>query len=162
MYETKTELLENFKTIPVDQQNKIIHIRDWTQKCPKNFYPKKSYNLESNCFVCTSINELQPHHLTYVPVEEFLTVCNGCHSFVHEKHIRYKVTIEERKIHALFLERFNNPTVEDKEYQFKHTHRCKWGKCSECNRVCLLRKRKIEAIKFRIEENRWRWTNANR
>jgi hypothetical protein len=146
-HESKAELIEAFKQLPEKQQAKIIHIRNWTQKFPKGFTLKHYPKLERNCFVCDSSEMLQPHHITYTPKEDWITVCNRCHSFIHEKHIRYKDTPEDKATRIEIHRRITNPTIEEIRERFKFTNRCGKGKCKSCNLNCRLRRDYIKVIK---------------
>jgi hypothetical protein len=149
-YETKKQLLIEFTKIPQEQQSKINHIKNWTQKLPPGFRSKNNYKLENNCFVCSTTEKLQPHHITYTPIEDYITVCNRCHSFIHEKHIRYKDTKRDKELRQQSYNRIYHPTIEDKRYRFKYTTRCRLGTCRKCSINCKVRKDYIDVIKTDI------------
>ena len=144
---SKAAILENFLKLPIEQQNKITHIREWTQKLPKGFSSVLKITLEKNCFICKSNRELQPHHITYTPIEEAITVCNTCHSYIHEKKINYKRTIEQIESSRQIREHILHPTIEDKRERFKFTNRCGMGKCRTCSLNCKMRQDYIDVIK---------------
>lgn len=154
-YETKAELLEAFNKLPEKQQAKIIHIRNWTQKFPRGFRPSNTTGkLEKNCFVCDATHELQPHHITYTPIEDWITVCNRCHCFIHEKHIRYRDTLEDKIARIEVHRRVFNPTIEEIRERFKFTSRCGKGACKKCGLNCELRRQYVKVIKHDIAAKR--------
>ena len=138
--------IPKLESLPIDQQEKILDLRQRQKPRPK-IKPFKT------CYVCGTDKNLIIHHISYEPPET-IRVCCKCHSLIHKRPIGWLSSPLEYRCSKRFYNYLKTKPREELERQVKHTAFCSYGKCKDCMLNCAIRRIKADWIKEAIAAKR--------